>query len=306
MLAAAGLYAAAPVPNVTQIIQRSVEANDRDWRAAPDYNHFEQDRTAGGTKTYQVLMILGSPYRKLVAVNGNTLSPAERSEEQHKLDQEIARRRSESPAQRAARIANYRRGRQRDHQLMSQLVQAFNFRPLGRQRLGQHSVYVLKATPRPGYIPPNLETRVLTGMQGKLWIDTKTFQWVKVEAEVMHPVWIEGFLARVDPGTRFELEYAPVSHNVWLPTRFVMKSRAKILFVISHSEQADESYFGYSQAPVAAASASRNRAAGDLQGSVLLKRRFRLPGNSTRAAESAVINPIQWRTEYAENRSWIV
>jgi len=38
---------------------------------------------------------------------------------------------------------------------------------------------VLKATPRPGYEPPNNEAKVLTGMEGKLWIDEKTFQWVK-------------------------------------------------------------------------------------------------------------------------------
>ncbi len=189
---------------------------------------------------------------------------------------------------------------------MNQLVQAFTFRPLGRERLGPHEVYVLEATPRPGYVPPNRETRVLTGMQGKLWIDTKTFQWVKVEAEVIHPVWIEGFLARVDPGTRFELEYAPVSDDVWLPTRFVMKSRAKILFVISHSEQADESYFGYSKAPEAAADASRDPAPGALHGFVHISKgsfacRVYLPSRRRHGW-----NPMQWRTEYAENRCWIV
>jgi hypothetical protein len=41
---------------------------------------------------------------------------------------------------------------------------------------------------------------VLTGMEGKLWIDEKTFQWVKVEATVIRPVSIEGFLAEVEPG----------------------------------------------------------------------------------------------------------
>jgi len=30
-------------------------------------------------------------------------------------------------------------------------------------------------------------------MEGKLWIDEKTFQWVKVEATVIRPVSIEGF-----------------------------------------------------------------------------------------------------------------
>jgi len=44
-----------------------VEANERDWQAAPKYNYFERDQIGAGTKTYQVLMILGSPYHRLVA-----------------------------------------------------------------------------------------------------------------------------------------------------------------------------------------------------------------------------------------------
>jgi hypothetical protein len=80
-----------------------------------------------------------------------------------------------------------------------------------------------------------MQARVLTGMQGTLWIDTRTFQWAKVE----------GSLARVDPGTRFELEYTPVSESIWLPSHFAMRSRAKVLFLFSRRDQAGESYFGY-------------------------------------------------------------
>ncbi len=57
-------------PNVDMIIRRSVEANNIDWEAAPQYNHFERDRSGGGTRTYEVMMILGSEYQRLVAVNG--------------------------------------------------------------------------------------------------------------------------------------------------------------------------------------------------------------------------------------------
>lgn len=52
---------------------------------------------------------------------------------------------------------------------------------------------------------------MLRGMEGELWIDEATFQWVKVQARVIRPVSIEGFLARVEPGTRFELEKMPVA-----------------------------------------------------------------------------------------------
>jgi hypothetical protein len=206
--------------NVQIIIQRSVQANNEDWQAAPAYSYFERDRQGEETQTYEVLMILGSPYQCLVAVNGKPLKPGEQAKEQQKLETITAQRRSESEQEREKRIAKYEKERNRDRLLMDKMAKAFNFTLVGEQRSGPFDVYVLKATPKPGYHPPNKETKVLTGMQGELWIDTGSFQWVKVEAEVIYPVSIAGFLARVEPGTRFELEKMPVSDGIWLAKTF--------------------------------------------------------------------------------------
>jgi hypothetical protein len=191
------------------------------------------------------MMIMGSPYERLVAVNGEPLSPEEQQQEQRKMEQVIAARRKETPRQRAQRIARYERDRKRDHVLMQQLTDAFNFTLQGTQKLGPYEVYCLKATPRPGYQPPNLQSRVLTGMEGQLWIDTKSYQWVKVEATVIHPVSIEGFLARVEPGTRFELENTRVDEGLWLPKHFAMKANAKIVLLFNHHEQQDQTFSDY-------------------------------------------------------------
>jgi hypothetical protein len=236
-------------PDVATIIKRSVEVGNADWEAAPQYDHFERDlQPDGSTKTYKVMMILGSDYQRLVAVNGKPLTPQDQAAEQEKLEQAIAQRQSESEEQRARRVSRYEKERKRDHLLMEQLTVAFDFKLLGEQKLGPYDVYALRATPRPGYQPPNIETKVLTGMRGKLWIDKQTYQWVKVEAEVVHPVSIVGFLAQVQPGTRFELEKMPVDNGIWLPKHFSMKARAKILFFFSHNTQDDETYFDYHKA----------------------------------------------------------
>jgi hypothetical protein len=245
--------------DVATIIKRSVEVSNADWQSAPQYDYFERDRQQdGGTKTYEVMMILGSDYQRLVAVNGKPLTAEEQAREQRKLERVIARRKSEPEEQRAQRIAKYEKDRKQDHLLMEQLTVAFDFKLLGEQKLGPHDVYVLRATPRPGYQPPNIETKVLTGMQGKLWIDKPTCQWVKVEAEVVHPVSIAGFLAQVQPGTRFELEKMPVVEGSWLPKHFSMKARAKVLFFFSNKSQADETYFGYHKASYGGTAAQSN------------------------------------------------
>jgi outer membrane lipoprotein-sorting protein len=232
--------------NTATIVERSVETNALDWAAAANYDYYETDRQpGGGTKTYAELMILGSPYEELISVNGKPLAPQRQAEELQKLQTEIVHRRSESNLQRADRIAKYEKDRRRDHLLMEQLTKAFDFVLVGQQKMDGYDVYVLKATPRADYKPPNLETEVLKGMEGKLWIDKQTFQWVKVEAQVIRPVSIEGFLARVEPGTRFELGKMPVEDDIWLPRHFAMRSRAKVLFLFTRKTQTEETYYGY-------------------------------------------------------------
>jgi hypothetical protein len=237
--------------NADAIIQRSVEANKRDWEAAPKFDCSERDRTPDGTKTYQDTMISGSPYQQLIAVNGKPLTPAQTAEEKRKLENTISERKNESPQKRAERIAKYEDERKRDHSMMDEMVKAFDFKLLGETKLNGHAVYFLRASPRPGYKPPNMETRALTGMQGKLWIDKKTFQWVKVEADVTHPVSIKGFLAQVEPGTYFELEKIPVAPGIWLAEHFSMRSRAKVLKLIPKNGEEDVIYFNYHKAPEA-------------------------------------------------------
>jgi hypothetical protein len=234
------------LPDAQTIIQRSVEANKANWEASPKYEFDETDYGPDGhTRTYHVTMILGSPYQRLIRIDGRPLSPEQQSEEEQKYQEAVHTRRAETPKEHAKRVANYERERARDHLLMDQLAIAFNFKVIGEQKLGPYKVYVLKATRRPGYNPPNRDAEVLTGMVGKLWIDEQTFQWVKVEAHVVQPVSIAGFLATVEPGTRFELEEVPVGNGIWLYKHFSMHARAKILFFFSHYEQEREDYSNY-------------------------------------------------------------
>lgn len=231
------------------IIHRSVEANQRDWKADPEYDYTETVRTEKGAKTYQVTMLFGSPYEKLIRVNGKDLSSADQKNEEDKFQNAVKQRRSESPSERASRIADYERDRKRDHLMMEQLTRAFNFKLTGRTRLAGRAVYVLSATPRNGYQPPNKEAKVLTGMRGTLWIDQQSSQWVRVRAEVISPVSIEGFLATVEPGTRFELEKMPVSKDIWLPKHFSVRSHARVLGLFQHHGFEDHTYSDYHKTP---------------------------------------------------------
>ena len=233
-------------PDVHTIIRRSVEANQRDWDAAPEYDYTDRSwEKSGGTRAYAVTMLEGSPYSRLVAVNGRQLSPDEQKTEEEKFEQATAGRRSESPDARAARVGKYERGRARDHLLMEQLSVAMDFNLLGEESVGGYQCYVLGANPRAGYRPPNSESEVLTGMRGKLWIDEVTYQWAKVQAIVVHPVSIGGILARVERGTRFELEKKPAGGGVWFKSHFSMSARARIVYLFGYRNREEDWYANY-------------------------------------------------------------
>lgn len=231
--------------DVKLIVAKSVQANEADFKAAPQYSYRERIKTPDSDKTHDVYMIAGSPYERLVAVNGKPISKEDAAKEQQKLEQARKERKAESPDQRRQRIAKYEKDRRRDHAMMQELTKAFTFKLVGQRKARGFTVYVLKATPREGYKPPNMETQVLTGMQGEMWIDTRTYQWVKVTAQVIHPVSIEGFLAQVEPGTQFELEKMPVGNGIWMPSHFSMKSHAKVLYMFNRASQEDHTFSNY-------------------------------------------------------------
>ena len=247
-------------PDAREIIRFSCQVNNRDWDALPKYSHRETDISskvdangkpkAKSSKTYEVLMVDGSPYQKLIALNGSPLSPQDQQKEEAKVKKEIARRQREPPAERASRIGRYRRERQDEHLLMNEMINAFTYKLNGEDQVDGHPVYVLDATPRPDYHPPNRKAKVLTGMKGRLWVEKQNYHWVKVEAEVTKPVNFDYFIAKVGPGTRFQFEQAPVDGNFWLPKRFIQTVNARILGIKSYRTREEETYSDYRPANV--------------------------------------------------------
>ena len=252
LFAAGGAAWAANVPeaNVDQIVQHSAQVIAEDWKQAPEYTYVEREvqskkNSASTVKTYDVLMIDGSPYKRLIAVDDKPLSPAEEAQETAKLQNETQRRQQESDWQRERRQAKYQRERHQDNDMLKSMVDAFNFQLIGEEVVDGHTCWVLDAVPKSDYVPVNRETKVLAGMKGRLWIDKSSGQWARVKAEVIQPVALFGFLAKVRPGTRIVLEQQPVAQNVWLPKHFTTWVNASALGFISENSVSDETYSNY-------------------------------------------------------------
>jgi hypothetical protein len=205
---------------VSEIVQRATAALNSDWESDPLYACVERDEVQKGeklaSKTFEVVMIDGSEYHFPLAVNDQPLSPDRQKEELLKLKNEVRRRKNESPSARRARINAWKKQRDENGELLLDFPSVLTFQLVGEEAKNGHSAYVLSATPTPGIVPRTRATKVLSGMQGKAWVEKDTLHPMLVECTVVTPVPVYGALASVLPGTEIEIKMTPVTDSTWL------------------------------------------------------------------------------------------
>jgi len=221
--------------NVGDIIQRATIAMESDWNAFPGFAFVERDaetsKRVPTVATNRVFMIDGSDYYMPIAFNDKPLTAEQLAQEHEKLLREIGRRSHETEKERQHRSERYWKERNQTRILLGEYVKAFNFTVIGEEVINGHSACILEAKQKLDYRPPNREAKILTGMQGRLWVETHDFHWVKAEAEVLKPVSILGIAVRILPGTHMELEMAPVGPSLWLVSRFTVAVKTSVVWM---------------------------------------------------------------------------
>src|SRR5258708_30087661 len=103
----AGISGSTQQLDPTEIIQRSAEINRRDWDAAPTYDYFQRERDGEKIKTSEVIMLAGSRYYRLVAVDDKPLSAEDEAKAQQRFQKAIAQRREGKPPETRATSRQY-------------------------------------------------------------------------------------------------------------------------------------------------------------------------------------------------------
>jgi hypothetical protein len=238
-----------------EIVRRSVELMDHNLAIARNYTFLERSETReldsdARVKTrkillYDVTMLEGSPYRRLVGKDDHGLSPEEERIEQKKLTDSIAQRRKETPAEHARRIADWEKKRQREREPLDEVPEAFDFRIAGEGRIDGRDAWIVEGTLRPGYHARSSLAKLFPKFRGTLWIDKADYQWVKTEAEVTGDISWGLFVARLNKGARLDVEMTRVNDEVWLPKRIEAKASARVALVKKYRIEADTSFSNY-------------------------------------------------------------
>jgi hypothetical protein len=253
LLAAACTLTAAQDPR--EIVRRSVQLMDQNMAIARNYTFLERSETReldsdAHVKTrkillYDVTILEGSPYSRLVGKDDHPLSPEEERVERKKLADSIAQRRKETPAERARRIADWEKKRQREREPLDELPDAFNFQMAGEGQIDGRDAWIIDATPRSGYRGRSAMAKLFPKFRGKLWIDKADYQWVKTEAEATDNISWGLFIARLSKGARLDIQMTRVNDEVWLPKRIEAKASARLALVKKYRIESDTSFSNY-------------------------------------------------------------
>jgi hypothetical protein len=238
-----------------EIVRRGVEIDKKNVEIARNYTYLvrQEERKLDGSgnvkstdiQTWDVTMLEGSFYQRLVARNDQPLSPAEQKKEEDRLRQIADRRRKETEEQRQRRIANSERSRERQHAPLKEVPDAFDFRLVGEETLPSGEVYVIDATPKPGYKPKLPAAAFFPKLKGRLWIDKHDYHWAKVEMETLDTISFAGFLVRLAKGSHMIIEQERVNQEVWLNKRVTIRASARLALVKSLHEELIITFSGY-------------------------------------------------------------
>lgn len=218
-----------------QIVSRSLVVAEHSWQARDEYIYIERDEDRRLDPTGKVqsenvdvtrmTLVNGIRYEQLMEHNGQLPS----AEEQKKRDREIEKLKHQTPPERAARL----RKDQENRSFLHVLLEAFDFRLIGEETIADRPAYVLEATPHPGYHATGKYGKLLSRVQGKLWVDKQDFGWVKVDGEVTQSFSMGLFVARVQRGSHILLEQTCLGDGVWVPKRLEVRASARIFFLKS-------------------------------------------------------------------------
>jgi hypothetical protein len=175
--------------------------------------------SAGVTKTYEVYPSAnpGFTYKRLIAVNGTPISPAElaRNDEKHRHDLEHV---ASSPSERAKQQQDIEKNRREEREAIDELFHVYDIRLVGRETLAGYPTIMGTLEPRPDYQPRSDDGRMMKRFRGRVWAHEFDYQIVKVDLESVEDVTIGwGLLARLRKGAKVTLQRTKVNDEIWLP-----------------------------------------------------------------------------------------
>ncbi|HEV7550232.1 MAG TPA: hypothetical protein VGP65_01025 [Candidatus Angelobacter sp.] len=244
-----------PTSDPKEIVRRSMEIDRRTLELARNYTcqqrevikHLDKQGNVKSTevKTFDVGFYYGEEYSRLIMVDDKPLGDKEEKKEDEKLENFLAKLRNESPEDRQKRIDKERKQREESRAYRQDVANAYDFRIAGEEELEGAKTWVIEATPRKDFKPTQPHADMLKKIKGKMWIDKKEYNWIRVEAEATDTISFGLFLFRIHPGSRFSFQQLHLNNEVWLLRSLYIHGGARIALLKNEAVEQEDTFSNY-------------------------------------------------------------
>ncbi len=226
--------------------------NDKRLR---DYTYVERDEEhrldskgqvkSTEVKTYDVMELYGEQVQRLIAKDDKPLDAKDAAKEEEKIQKAIDKRKNESDEERNKREKKEEKDREEDRKFVREVADAYNFKLVGTELVGDREAWVIDGEPRPDFVPQMKESKFLTKFRGRVWIDKSDLQLAKMDVECLDTISWGLFLARFHKGSRFMLEQTRVNQEVWLPRQLTAKVDVRLALLKNFNVDVEQSFRDY-------------------------------------------------------------
>ncbi len=189
--------------------------------------HVHDDR---GERIRDVIESKDGTVARIIEKDGRPLTPDEDKAERDRLTAML-----DSPAAFARHIKSTESNKKLADDLIRLMPDAmiYTYTP-GQPQAPNYSglTIVMDYQPNPKFNPPTTTSEALKGLKGRVWIDAKTRNVVRMEGNVFQPVnlgW--GILAHIYPGGKVLLEQTDAGSQRWIYTHFTEQVSVRALMM---------------------------------------------------------------------------
>ena len=210
-------------------VRAEMEANQTDKTI---WTYHDHDKTPDADGTYLTIETRQGTLRRLIALNGQPLSPAAATAETQRIDGYV----HDPDAQAKARKNSAHDGAQAT-ELLNMLPDAFVWSTVSETP----ELITLSFRPNPSFSPPDMQSRVMGAMTGELVIARNGNRIRTLRGQLSYNVLIGfGLLAKMFKGGTFDVERRLVGEDHWQITETHVHIGGHALLFHSIGQQEDE------------------------------------------------------------------
>jgi hypothetical protein len=251
-----------PLPDLDAFVKKVKDRIRLDSELQVDYTYVEKRRdvkvsklgkvAVGPLRTFEVYPSNkpGRTYKRLVAIDGKPLDPAEleRRDQAHR-EHMIAlatQEQNETPAEKAKRLEKDAKEKREMNDVIDDAFAVFAIKVEGREVRDGHKVIVASLTPRKEAKTKSEVGDWLKKFKARAWVAEDDAQLVHIEAIAIDDITLGwGLVGRVHDGSKFTFTRKKVNNEVWLPAEATFEASGRSLVFRSFQISTTTTYSDY-------------------------------------------------------------